>query len=355
MKKLVISVLFVALTAMLSWNCNKDQSVNEQSGSLKTSLNTSVQSLNTALTDIAATKGYQVLNMSDANSLKSTTTDQYKVYITLDTIAGDYSYKPTQVIKRGIPIIKFFNKTAASNIMVLRIPSSKLKDPKSLSRYNAADTALTNNFVVTVSDYHNNYNSFLDYDYKNVSAVSIDNVSASSLNVTATVKYATFNYVSSYDFGNGYKAVYTALSGDTISTGYALYSGDKVVYEEKVLRTKPASTTVKPSDERQFILTIGDVTIKRGKDLTKAEVYLAGVLQTKATVEIVDKETVTEPTACKKRDIKITFDDGTSALVSNLVGNASTNIVTLFASLKQVYFATNVIDWIAYDIYYNRK
>lgn len=37
------------------------------------------------------------------------------------------------------------------------------------------------------------------------------------------------------------------------------------------------------------------------------------------------------------------------------MGNTITDITTLFDSLHSVYFAAYVIDWIAYDIYYNRN
>jgi hypothetical protein len=60
---------------------------------------------------------------------------------------------------------------------------------------------------------------------------------------------------------------------------------------------------------------------------------------TGAVVEIVDHETDPEATVCKKRDIRITFDDGTSTTVSTLIGESIADIKTLFDSLHNVYFA----------------
>jgi hypothetical protein len=57
----------------------------------------------------------------------------------------------------------------------------------------------------------------------------------------------------------------------------------------------------------------------------------------------------------KKRDIQITFEDGTTTTVSDLIGKSIDNIKTLFDSLHSVYFAAYVVDWIAYDIYYQRN
>jgi hypothetical protein len=95
--------------------------------------------------------------------------------------------------------------------------------------------------------------------------------------------------------------------------------------------------------------------------LDSAKVYVGGVLQLKSKVEIIDKTTATNTTndvddtdkgvTNKKRELKITFDDGTSATYTELAGAAVDNISTLFASMRQVYFATGIIDWIAWDVY----
>jgi len=55
------------------------------------------------------------------------------------------------------------------------------------------------------------------------------------------------------------------------------------------------------------------------------------------------------------RDIQITFDDSTKTTVSQLLGSSIENVRTLFTSLRQVYFATNVVDWVAWDIYMNKN
>jgi hypothetical protein len=79
-------------------------------------------------------------------------------------------------------------------------------------------------------------------------------------------------------------------------------------------------------------------------------------LQANAVVKVVDNaSTDPEVSVLKKRDIQITFDDGTTTTVSTLIGNSVTNIKTLYDSLHSVYFAAGIVDWIAYDIYYHRN
>jgi putative Mn2+ efflux pump MntP len=56
-----------------------------------------------------------------------------------------------------------------------------------------------------------------------------------------------------------------------------------------------------------------------------------------------------------KRELKITFDDGTSKTISELLGTSVETIRNLFISLRQSYFATSIVDRIAWDIYIKKK
>src|SRR5690606_22027781 len=102
-------------------------------------------------------------------------------------------------------------------------------------------------------------------------------------------------------------------------------------------------------------LTIGDVQIVRKagpNSLDSAKVYVLGVLQATAKVELVDV-TSTDATEVSvtnhKREIKITFEDGTSKTISELLGTSIETIRNLFLSLRKSYFATSIVDRIAWD------
>jgi len=106
-------------------------------------------------------------------------------------------------------------------------------------------------------------------------------------------------------------------------------------------------------------LTIGNVLIQRSltpgqSTLDSAKVYVGGVLQLHSKVEIVDT-TVTDPVdnsiTSQRRELKITFDDGTSQTFTQLAGTVIDNIYALFTSMRQVTFATGIVDWIAWDVY----
>lgn len=347
-------ILFIIFLSAMAGSCTKNTDVN--STSLKLAINQSTLNLNNAMDAISSSKAFGILTVSDgtAKSLDATET-AYKVYITLDTVKGVWDYHPVTSANRwGFSMMRYFNKSAANSKMIVNMPLKKVEHPRSLREHVPADSALTNNFSIAVSDYHNNYNSYHDFDYILASEISIDKVVAGNLNIKYVVSPTLgVDYASQYAFSGGYTADYKYQSGDTAVSSFAILDNGKVLYEEKRLNIR--NDTARFGREHQYTLTIGNVQIVRKSDPVDVKVYVDGVLQTSAVVEIIDKVADTEASVCHKRDIQITFDDGTTTTVSALIGSSVDNIKTLFDSLHSVYFAAYVVDWIAYDIYYQRN
>jgi len=352
MKNLALKLTGFSLIILIILSCSKTET-GSSSTALKDALTSSSQSLNDAITDIAANQAFELLSINSDATLKSGTTTTYSVYIPLSLVTGVYDYKALKTTaSRDYPLIRFFTKTTDNSKMVVNMPLSKLKNPGTLREYHAADSTLTNNFTMSVSDYYNNYNSYHDYEYVNTATISIDKANAGSLSIKSKVNPTTgTQYASQYTFSNGYTAKYQYASGDTTVSSFALTKASTVLYEEKLLTIK--NDTAQYGREHQYTLTIGDVKLVKNADKTYA-VYLKNVLQSKAVVSMVDKVSTTEPSICHHREIQITFEDGTVTTISTLIGNSIDNISTLFTSLHEVYFAAYVVDWIAYDIYYKR-
>lgn len=348
-----IFLVTVILSSMIL-SCTKNGSMNDIS--LKNSINQSSLNLNNAVTAISASKAYSILTVNDGMSKSADLTEsQYKVYITLDTVKGVYDYKPIpKADKWGRSLIRYFNKTSENSKMIVRMPLKKVLNPHLLREYVPTDSALANNFTIAVSDYHNNYNSYYDFDYILTSEISVDNVVAGNLNIKYVVSPSLgIDYASQYAFAGSYTADYKYESGDTTVSSFSIKADNKVLYEEKLLTVK--KDTAWFGREHQYILTIGNVQIIKKSGKKAVDVLVNGVLQPGAVVSIVDKEKDPEASVCKKRDIQITFEDGTTTTVSALIGGSVANIKTIFNSLHQVYFAAYVVDWIAYDIYYQRN
>ena len=359
--------LAVFMLGLLSWSCNNKDGLNNSSNteSLKSSLNNGVQQLTTAMNTISTSAGYQVLASPDltTKSAEISYLDTITHSILLADIAGVYDYKANTFMREHMSIMRFFNKTGESSQMIVRLPEEKVKSWRSLLRFSPADTLLTNNFEVSVSDYQYNFKRYVGYDYSMASAIKIKNTDAGVLKIQSSqIKTYGYTYASEFAFPNGYVIKCQYTSGDTATSVYAITNGTQTLYEEKYTAIK--SGTEMRHREREFSLTIGNVLITRSMNkgqshLDSAKVYVGGVLQLHSKVELVDKATGTitdadETDKCitnKKRELKITFDDGTTSTFTELAGAVVTDISNLFSSMKQVNFAINIVDWIAWDIY----
>jgi hypothetical protein len=166
------------------------------------------------------------------------------------------------------------------------------------------------------------------------------------------------NFTSTYMLANGYAVTNIQNSGDTAISVYSITKDDVVLYEEKIISYKVDQE--KKQREKIFSLTIGNVQIVRTpgpQGLDSAKVYVDGVLQTNATVEIVFNQPDTENLGVtnQKRDVKITFDDGTSVLIRDLKENTIADIGTIFQAVRQAGFASVIVDRIASNIYWQKN
>jgi hypothetical protein len=348
---LIVVVLFGAILA----GCTKNDGLLDNT-TLKQVVNQSASNLNKAMDNISVTQAYSILTVSDAGLKSADLNDSiYRVYIPLELIKGVYDYKPVPKTDRwGYSLMRYFAKSADETKMIVRMPLKKVKNPMSLRHYSQADSSLKNNFAIAVSEYHNNYNSYWDYDYVLASEISINDTVAGKLNIKSNVSPSNgIDYASQYAFTDSYTANYRFLSGDTTVSSFSIMNGKNVLYKEELLRIK--NDTAKHHRERQYILTIGNVQIIRKSGTDGVQISVNGVVQPGAVVSIVDDEDDDEASVCKKREIQITFEDGTVTTISALIGNSVENIRTLYSSLHKVYFAASIVDWIAYDIYYHRN
>jgi hypothetical protein len=356
-KIISVAIFSVAIIA----GCSKNDGVlNTQS--LKQVVNQSASSLNYAMGKITASQAYSILTISDAGLKSANLTDSiYRVYIPLSLIKGVYDYKPVPMTDRwGFSLVRYFTKSSDDSKMIVNMPLKKVRNPMSLRHFSPADSTLKNNFTISVSDYHNNYNSYWDYDYLLASEITINDTLAGKLNIKSNISPSKgVDYTSQYAFTDSYTAKYRYLSGDTTLSSFGIMKGNNVLYEEKLLLIK--NDTTKHHRERQYVLTIGNVQIIRNSASEGVQIAVNGVIQPGATVKIVDNDNDGENgedhevSACNKREVQITFEDGTVTTISALIGDSVGNIRTIYTSLHKVYFAASIVDWIAYDIYYHRN
>ena len=362
--------LSLVLLGFLTWSCSNKDDVSTSQGSLKVSMNTGASNLTTAMTAITSSPGYQVLATSGSTNapslVKSSVSGSFGISrvdtIKMSDIAGVYDYQAANYKKWHPSLLNFFVKTGTSSDFVVKLPASKVTHPGSLLRFLAADTLLTNNYVVDVSTYNYQFSRFL-WNYSFASTIKIDNVDVGAMTIQSSrSRQNGQNFMSNFAFTNGYDAKMVYSTGDTLLSDYSISKGGTIYFEEKFTSIK--TDTASRHREKEYSLTIGNVKIVRtpvhgNNSLDSAKVYLNDILQTKAKVSFIDitnhNDTTEFSVIGHNRDIQIIFDDSTKTTVSQLLGSSIEDVRTLFTSLRQVYFATNVVDWVAWDIYLNKN
>ena len=361
--------LGLVLLSMVAWSCTSEGDL-ASSKSLKTSINASAQSLTTAMNNITSSEGYKLLSSSGKSSMAASKVqgtfmpfDTASVSFGLADVAGVWDYKAALNYRHFKSLNKYFQKSATetSTDFILRLPESKIKSPMDFVHYSAADTTLTNNYVVDVSKYKRWYQQyrpgFYWFDYEMNSNIKISGTNVGDLGIVTSNHEATgYKFVSSFAFANGYDASTTYTTGDTITSIYNIDKAGQTLYQEKYTAIRTSATS--RYREKQYDLTIGNVEIVRNagpNSLDSAKVYVSGVLQTKSKVEIITLTSTDESTITKKtRTIQITFDDGTTTTIKDLLGSTIDDIGSVFSTIREAYFATDIVDKVSDYIYKNK-
>jgi hypothetical protein len=345
-------ILIGMVVGLVGWSCSKVETSQSQQLGLKAAVEQSTAAINSAISNISTTKGYQVLTASNGAISKDATATPFNDSITLALVEGIYDYKPgTIILHHNINYpYRLFAKTGTSEKMIVNLPQQLIFHPGYLHSHSFSDTTLKNDFTITASDYHLYYNSRNNLDYKLAADLTLSSAAIGSFNLAETSNSRSDQTNSAgYTFTDGYSISTTWQTGDTTTATFALLKDNSALLKETTLFIKTDSHR----REKQYDLTIGNVEIKRG-NTDSIQVYLDGVLQKTAGAKITDSTEVTG-SICYKRDILITYDDGTKTTLSTLIGPALTELKTLFTSLHEMYFAENIVDYIAINIYYNSK
>ena len=338
------ALLLTVVTGLLAWSCSK---IDTAKLNLKDSVERSVADINKAVSSISATKAYQVL-IADEPVAKSETS--FNDSIPLSLVAGIYEFKPDMLHYHHEFFIPYrlFEKTGTSDSMIVHLPQKLIFHSKYLHNINPPDSLLNKDFTIMASDYHYYYTWFNQYDYKLSAAFTLDSEDLGSLDIISEGnKEEGHSYSSTYTFDDGYNINVSYQSGDSSVTSFALAQDDEILMKETTIRIWRDYH----NKEKQYILSVGNVDIVRSSGIDSIQVFLDGVLQQTAGAKITDPDT--EGSICHHRDILLTFDDGTTTNLSDLIQPAKETLGTLVDSMHSMRFAKNVVDYIAISIYYH--
>ena len=351
MKKNIVVIGIVI--GIFGWSCSKIDTPQSQQLGLKQSIVTSTANINAAISSISKTEGYQLLSSGTDLTARDVSTAVFKDSITLGLVAGIYDYQPDTINLHHNLFYPFrlFKKTGSSDKMIVNLPQRMIFHPRYLHNFSTSDSVQKNDFTISASDYHLYYNSRNNLDYKLTADLTLKTVDIGSFDIAeSSSSFNDRSNSSNYTFTGGYTIGTTWQTGDTTKSTFALLKDNSALLKE----TTVFIGTDFHRRERQYDLTIGNIEIKRGNGIDSIQVYLDGVLQKTAGAKITDNSDTTG-TICNKRDILLTFDDGTTTKLSTLIGPALTQLKTLISSLHDMYFAENVVDYIAINIFYNSR
>lgn len=347
---LVISIVL----GLIGWSCAKNESqLQSSTKNLKQSIEKNVADINTAITKISATKGYQVLISADPAAKVQVTGTTFRDSITLALVAGIYDYQPDTIMlfHHAAYPFRLFKKTGASNNMVVNLPQKLILHPRYLHSFAKPDSVLKNDFSITATNYHFYYNSWNSLDYKLTAGLTLSSADLGNFDISSVSNSRKDQLSSSkFNFTGGYSIATAWQAGDTSKSSFSLLKDNNPLLMETTLFTG----TGFHKREKQYDLAIGNIEIKRGFGIDSIQVFQNGVLQKKAGAKITDTADSTG-TICNHRDILLTFDDGTTEKLSSLIGPPLTQLKTLVTSLHDMYFAENIVDYIAINIFYNSR
>jgi hypothetical protein len=341
MKKSIIALAIII--GAFTWSCSKVETGNN---GLKRSVENGVAAINHAVTKISGTTGYQLLALNDA---AAKTDMSYSDTLSLAAIAGIYDYQPDTIFRmHHFSPHHLFVKTGESADMVVNLPSQLIMHPKHLYLDQLKDTIYPNNFTITATDYHVYYNWWHSFDYKLTAGMTLDNADAGSMDVecVANTEHSS-SYVSRYTFKDGYGISAVWHDGDTATSAFSLTKNtDTLFMERNVFIWHDFHKT-----EKYYDLTIGSVELKKSPGIDSIQVFVGGVLQQHAAI-LIDDDSDSTGSVCHKRDILLTYDDGTTAKLSDILAPVKDELFALRESLRNMYFSKRIVDYIAFSIFY---
>lgn len=336
--------VFAVILGVFSWQCSRVHSETD----LKSSLVEAADRINAASSAIAESKGYDLMTLSDLTK----SGEGYSDSIDLDLIAGIYDFRPDTFVCRHFSMPYWrFDKSDESEMLILNMPHRLVYHPRYLFNPIPPDTVAENDFTITASDYHYYYSFIHRYDYKLTAGFTLKGEDLGMLDVvSAGETFAGRSYSSEYSFPDDYSLMVSFERGDTSVSSMALMQDDEILLAEESYHIWSDFR----KKERKYILTVGDVKIVRGSSVDSIQVFLDGVLQKSAGAVITDDDD-SDGSVCHRRDILLTFDDGTTEKLSDLIGPSLEILRTLVDPMREMYFARRIVDHLAMTIYYQER
>lgn len=379
MKRNIVAVGVLLFFSAALFSCSDNSDNNPEKGlSLKESLKEKTASLSTAVDEITNSKGFEIITLSEPNTVAGTVKQgdddsMFSANITLGDVLGIYEYEAgipaeTTDTKMNYWMQNMFTKTGESEEFIIKLPKEKAGNPWKLYMQEEGDDALVNDFVITTTQYNYSLSLGEDFQFSNLvdASIAIEDEPAGELYVDWSIgSDMGFNYESKFSFTDDYSVGIEFSHGETFSYEYNLKQADDVLFMEKVEFTKgteATENTEKIEASIEYTLAIGIIKIVKNSAKDSYEVYRDGVLEEGAIIELLHNNTKTtveeedgeELAFCRKGiDLKITFADESVVILSELLGEDTLNkMAEVFSSMHDMYFVKHVVNKVAREAQY---
>jgi len=249
---------------------------------------------------------------------------------------------------------KRFNRVGDSDNFILRLPKEKAMRHWKL--YENEDAEYVNDFVITTTDYNYSF-STEGFSYLLDSEIEVEDEKVGELYVAWSLTSSMIiDYKSEFAFANGYSVGVHFGLGEMASYEFSLKKGDDIIYQEEV----EVTSSEDDEGELEYAVTLGSIKIVLNSELETYMVYRDGVLQEGATIQVIQRDQGSDEGGiafCRKgRDIKITFEDGTSIELSQLLSEDTLELMDeIFSSMYDMKFVKHIVDKVAREVYYTNR
>jgi len=360
MKKSIFYFGTLLLFSAVLWGCSENSDNNlEDDLSLVQLMEVKANTLTDAVVDISKSKGFEIITVDD-ESLKNgggeNDDSRYAMSIILNDIKGIYDYKKGITEHQGITkygYLRAFDKVDDSDSFILRLPKEKAMRPWKL--YVDEDTEYVNDFVITTNQYNYTYSGGMQFDYLLNSEIEIEDEKAGELFVDWSIsENMNYEYQSKFTFIDDFSVGVEFELGEMFTYAFNLKKGDDILFKEEVEISKSDDTNKR---ELEYTLVLGNIKIVLSSESDTYMVYRNGELQEDAKIQVVrhkyDSHEANVAFCRKGRDIKITFEDGTSIELSELLTEDTLELMDkIFSSMYDMKFVKHIVDKVAREIYY---
>lgn len=333
--------------------------------SLSGALDRGAFTIDNAVEEIKKSPGYELF-MRGASHKSAVDGDAPALTIFLDDIKGVYEYAPQQNGEEETPSAhtgsckSYFQKTGDSDWFIIHLPLEKVKHPHQLFKYNSGDEAI-NNLLLTTSEFiYAADRNLMRHDYHLATRFDIDDEYAGELWVDE-VSNGLLNTLTTSKFGftDEYFVTVTTQFSDTIKVAYFLQNADEDTLYSETVAFSMKVVDGNPNLQFEYEMKIGDVRIVKQLDDENKLVYVVykeDERQENASVRVIvlageSKTSVNCLFMNRNKDLEVTFDDESTILLSELIGDSQEVLASLFGSMKELYLSKMIINRLAWQIY----